>query len=114
MGWKDWVMDEDAVIARANECLVTRYKGEPVRLIRHHPKTIDRAGKRYGRLVAVARVAPYNPSRWLCQCDCGNIHVVRSDRLGVDTHSCGCIRRERAYRKPRGENGQYVKERSIT
>lgn len=50
-------------------------------------------GKRFGRLLALARVAP---SRWLCLCDCGT-HTTKWQQHLVTgrTRSCGCIRRVR-------------------
>lgn len=54
---------------------------------------IDRTGKRYGRLVCIEWLP--NPSRWKCKCDCGNLCVVKTDKLiNGDTKSCGCIKRE--------------------
>src|SRR6266481_6397494 len=56
----------------------------------------DLSNQRFGRLVAYwpsargSRGATY----WLCLCDCGNLSVVRGNRLGGTTRSCGCIRRE--------------------
>jgi hypothetical protein len=32
---------------------------------------------------------------WKCLCDCGRTTVVVTHKLGVRTHSCGCIRSER-------------------
>lgn len=33
---------------------------------------------------------------WLCDCDCGCVTLVPSDRLVKSTRSCGCIQRELA------------------
>ena len=73
--------------------------------------TRDRAGERYGRLVAIEYVGTKTyrsgdpgskQAMWLCQCDCGNQIVVASSNLHKDrTRGCGCGRtgpRERAYR----------------
>ena len=48
----------------------------------------DITGMRFGRLVALERLESTN---WLCRCDCGKMHVVKSPtlRLGYST-SCGC------------------------
>lgn len=55
------------------------------------------AGERFGRLVALKRVADNSSamnSRWECNCDCGNKHVVgTSELLNGVTRSCGCIKR---------------------
>ena len=56
-------------------------------------KFIDLTGKTYGRLTVIEYIGK---SKWLCQCECGNVKVVRSDNLkkGVVV-SCGCYNRER-------------------
>jgi 5-methylcytosine-specific restriction endonuclease McrA len=60
----------------------------------------DLTGQRFSRLIAIE----VNPERsketgrthWVCQCDCGNISVVRGDFLRTgNTKSCGCLQRER-------------------
>ena len=67
----------------------------------------DITGQRFGRLVALRPVqAPahvsFNAARkvhWLCQCDCGETHVVSGDTLrNGGSRSCGCLRHE-----PRGD-----------
>jgi len=57
-------------------------------------KTPDETGRRYGRLVVIARAdrrdAGY--AQWDCQCDCGATCVVRGTSLrDGTTHSCGCL-----------------------
>lgn len=61
---------------------------------------IDITGKRFGRLVAIKRVANRRCGKksypmWLCQCDCGTSREVRSKSLR-DGYciSCGCYSRE--------------------
>lgn len=53
-------------------------------------------GTRFGRLLVIkeADKLPDGRHRWLCQCDCGNTCIVRSDSIGQQ-QSCGCIRREK-------------------
>jgi len=54
---------------------------------------IDITGQRFGRLIAVQRVknSPEDQARWLCKCDCGNFHSVRSGKLrSGNTVTCGC------------------------
>lgn len=50
-------------------------------------------GKRYGKLV-VKELLPSNGSghrRWLCQCDCGNMHEVTTGNLNSGhVTNCGC------------------------
>lgn len=61
-------------------------------------------GQRFNRLVILQRAENYiKPSgkgqvaQWLCQCDCGNKIVVRSDNLkSGSVKSCGCLHSEMA------------------
>lgn len=54
----------------------------------------DLTGNRYGRLIAIKLDHIKNrKSYWLCQCDCGNQKIIRSDCLGT-TLSCGCLKKE--------------------
>lgn len=58
-------------------------------------KTHDLAGERFGSLVARRPLGPRgNKCRsivWLCDCDCGNVHEVRSNVLITGrSRSCGC------------------------
>lgn len=57
----------------------------------------DLTGKRFGKLVAMNRI--YDPVKkitlWECKCDCGNIAIVRANRLKHGrTKSCGCLRKD--------------------
>lgn len=54
----------------------------------------DLTGQRFGRLTVLGRVWRLNTTKahWLCQCDCGKLHVVRgSSLIKGDTKSCGCL-----------------------
>lgn len=55
---------------------------------------VDRVGKRYGRLVVVAR-APERKKKlpeWVCRCDCGGTAVVSGANLeSGGSKSCGCL-----------------------
>lgn len=56
-------------------------------------KALDLTNKRFGKLVALQRAPKRNDkyTRWICQCDCGNICEVRTDYLtSQHTISCGC------------------------
>lgn len=58
-------------------------------------KAPDLTWQRFGRLIAVSPLDPARMSRgWLCQCDCGRQHTVKSSiRLTQgNTKSCGCLR----------------------
>ena len=52
----------------------------------------DLTNQRFGKLIAL-EVAGYNPVKWKCKCDCGNITIVNSSSLvqGL-TQSCGCLK----------------------
>jgi hypothetical protein len=60
-------------------------------------RKIDLLGQRFGRLSVVAD-AGYrigHSCAWVCQCDCGNKAVVRSQFLVAGlTQSCGCLHKE--------------------
>lgn len=60
-------------------------------------KRLDLVGQRFGRLVVVARAPKVDgiknrTARWICDCDCGGLSVVRTDGLrGGTSRSCGCL-----------------------
>ena len=54
-------------------------------------------GQRFFRLLVVSRAENdrHHAARWLCLCDCGNTHIVSTNRLRVgNVTSCGCWQRE--------------------
>lgn len=56
-------------------------------------------GKRFSRLLVLSHYGRYSR----CQCDCGQVRLVRTDKLKAGTtRSCGCLAREmaNATRKP--------------
>jgi hypothetical protein len=61
-------------------------------------KAIDLTGKRFGRLLVLEKTNKRSLSRnitWKCQCDCGNITEVLSNKLiKGHTQSCGCLRKK--------------------
>ena len=56
----------------------------------------DLTGKRFGRLVVIGlQPSETRKTYWICQCDCGNIKVIRSDSLQCGSiRSCGCLKKE--------------------
>lgn len=57
----------------------------------------DITGKRFGRLVAQepTELRRNGSTVWLCQCDCGNVHLASYRTLvRGNTKSCGCLRME--------------------
>ena len=64
-------------------------------------KIIDLTGQRFGKLIVLeldkegSKLSSNRNSRWLCKCDCGNLHTASSYNLRRgDTKSCGCLRKE--------------------
>lgn len=59
-----------------------------------HSSFIDLKGQKFGKLTVLERVIiKGKPTRWLCQCDCGNGIVATSGNLrNGHTQSCGCLR----------------------
>lgn len=60
-------------------------------------KFIDLTGQRFGRLTVVSLAGRTKDGRakWLCQCDCGNMHIARGSHLrSGNIQSCGCYRKE--------------------
>ena len=58
-------------------------------------KKIDLTNQRFGKLVVVCPAPKKKDkyTRWICQCDCGQITEVRTDFLrNGHTTSCGCIK----------------------
>lgn len=60
----------------------------------------DITGKRFGRLVALEPTDQREPSngvvKWLCRCDCGNLHIVNGNHLRFGRiQSCGCMQNHR-------------------
>lgn len=57
----------------------------------------DLTGQHFGRLTALESLPPHgkNSSRlWLCECECGEIAIVRgTDLTNGHTMSCGCYRK---------------------
>jgi hypothetical protein len=52
-------------------------------------------GKQYGRLVVLEFVGKKRSNNvWKCLCVCGNIVDVSQNHLGINTNSCGCLRKE--------------------
>lgn len=61
---------------------------------------IDLTNQHFGRLTVLSRdmSKPQGQGKsvyWLCQCECGNIKSIRTDKLrNGDTQSCGCLQQE--------------------
>ena len=60
-------------------------------------------GQKFGRLTVIQRAADKvyrngsHEKHYLCECTCGNLKIVRGDRLRLGyTRSCGCLQRDKA------------------
>lgn len=56
-------------------------------------RALDLTNQRFGKLIALKKAPKQNDkyTRWICQCDCGNSTIVRTDYLrSGHTTSCGC------------------------
>ena len=62
-------------------------------MIRENYSTVNIAGKKFGRLTAIEKVAG-TKSKWLCVCDCGNQIALYYSRIKGGQLSCGCLRKE--------------------
>lgn len=70
----------------------------------YNMKLIDLTGKRFGRLTVIERSSEKNQcsSKWICECDCGNVVSVYSHNLRQGTTvSCGCYNLERLHNDKR-------------
>ena len=68
------------------------YKDKDIEIIK--PK--DLIGQRFNRLVILEKIWSDNIKQWKCQCDCGNIAIVRDSNLrNGHTKSCGCLMKEK-------------------
>ena len=79
-----------------NECIVRadHLKSGNTKSCGHDKMKIDLTGQRFNYLTVIGRVqesAKDGNARWLCQCDCGNTCIVRTDHLkSGNNKSCGC------------------------
>jgi hypothetical protein len=75
-------------------------------------KTIEMLGRRFGRLLVVARDgSDACAARWKCVCDCGSICTTRGTALRGGVQSCGCLTRERSREK--GKNATHGLSKTI-
>ena len=59
----------------------------------HSRKKLDLTGQRFGNLIVLRPAENVGPrTAWVCQCDCGNKTVVKTQHLrNGHTKSCGCL-----------------------
>jgi len=68
---------------------------------------INLKGRRFFRLTVLKRVSNdrHGQTRWKCKCICGNYTIVNSSALREEnTRSCGCLRIELVYNRPKLPN----------
>jgi hypothetical protein len=54
----------------------------------------DLVGQKFGHLTVLERLNIPGNSRWLCRCDCGNLHEAYATNLKSGrVASCGCVKR---------------------
>ena len=75
---------------------------------------IELIGKRFGRLVVIEKDSTSKRTKWICQCDCGNIKSIQQCHLKSGaTVSCGCYQKEKAseYNTTHGKTGHSLNNR---
>lgn len=79
-------------------------------------KLVDISGKKYNRLTILGfdHIGARRRSYWKCQCDCGNIVVLRKDDFIYPyshTKSCGCWHIEESRGRLKDKiSGKYIKK----
>src|SRR5574344_1443861 len=68
-----------------------------------HFNTKDLTGQKFGRLTVIKMSEERgnrNQIKWICRCECGNIHIVTGESLRAGkSKSCGCLKHEGSYNK---------------
>lgn len=83
-------------------------------------KLVDISGKKYNKLTVLGfdHIEGRRRSYWKCQCDCGNIVILRKDEFIYPyshTKSCGCWHIEESSKRPRDkETGKFIELRENT
>lgn len=81
---------------------------------------IDISGNKYNKLKVICldhleknKTTGRNRTFWKCECDCGNIVVLRKDEFIYPyskTKSCGCWHIEESSKRPKDKKtGRYIK-----
>ena len=89
---------------------------------------VDLTGQTFARLTVVAHAGKHRLGghQWRCECECGEVRIVRTAQLNNGTHrSCGCLSREVArsvclkrfadgFRLPKGATITHGKSQTAT
>lgn len=61
-------------------------------------------GMRFGRYVVLQQSPSWGTTRWVCQCDCGQVRTPSAKSLKKGTaKSCGCLARELLSKRSKGK-----------
>lgn len=80
-------------------------------------KLVDISGKKYNKLTVLSfdHIGERRRSYWKCQCDCGNIVILRKDDFIYPyshTKSCGCWHVEESRGRLKDKiSGKYIKQK---
>ena len=68
-----------------------------------HFNTKDLTGQKFGKLTVIKMSEERgnnNQIKWICKCECGNIHIVTGESLRAGkSKSCGCLKHKDSYNK---------------
>lgn len=76
---------------------------------------VDISGNKYNKLTVLGfdHMGERRRSYWKCQCDCGNIVILRKDDIIYPyshTKSCGCWHIEESSKRPKhSKTGKYIR-----
>lgn len=94
-----WSVERAVETAPGGWKMPRKPKSRPPRPIPERVLRRDETGNAYGRLRVIKEHASRKRGQinWLCQCECGSLHIVcGGDLRSGGVKSCGCLRRERA------------------
>ena len=79
-------------------------------------KLVDITGNRYNHLTVLgfSHIGERRRSYWSCQCDCGNVAILRKDSFAYPystVKSCGCWHKEESSRRITEYNKNKKKDR---
>lgn len=83
-----YVHSSDLINGNIKRCKQCGYKEGAAK------RTINLIGQHFGKLTVIAQApSDSNGTRWVCQCECGNIKTINGSSLKQGlTKSCGCLK----------------------